>query len=335
MPSIWLAAVLKRGERPGRYSVPIVMATHKAVVERFVSEGRGGRGAYVAADEKQGAVFSTYSHWDENSPIPLAVQLESSGFLANGASVRYPSSVHQRIVLRTLEQSQKPFGVVPFDSVTAAWTDGKVRQWHQAPFRLSDLRKEVEIVIPSTGEKWKMVTVKDKYGRETREQVHTLGDSVVRVKNGFYLSGVDETGWGRGTYFLAKLVTDSAPRTYEEALDFLKPKVVQDAEARGAYVRRQGEWFAIPTSLMTSRLMRDIERGSAVRREDHILGRDGHHKLEEAVIYRFGAQRGEVYARGVISHTNNEHREVDLGFRWHRIVHNVQGASYSLAGNFD
>lgn len=311
---------------------------HKAVIERFISEGRGGRGAYVTADEKQEAVFSTYSHgWSPSGqiPTPLAVNLADGGFLANGGSLRWPSSKHQRIVLQTLEQSRKPFGVVPFDSVTAAWTDGKVRAWGQAPFKLADLRKEIEIVIPSTGEKWKDVTVKDKYGRETTQSVHTLGDSVVRVKDGFYLSGVDETGWGRGAYFLAKLVTDSAPRTYEEAIDFLKPKVVQDAEARGAYVRRQGEWFAIPTAFMTSQLMRDVERGIAVRRETHILGRDGHHKLEEAVIYRFGPQRGEVYARGVISHTNNEHRNVDLGFRWHRIVHNVQGASYSLAGNFD
>jgi len=169
-----------------------------------------------------------------------------------------------------------------------------------------------------------------------RRTVHTLGDSVVRVRDHYYLSGVDETGrWGRGIYFLAELVTDQAPRTFEEALNFLKPKVVQDAETRGAYVRRQGEWFAIPTKLTTSQLLHDVERTVAVRHENHILGRDGHHRLEEAVIYRFGPQRGEVFARGVLKHTNDEHDPLELGFRWHRIVHNVQGASYSLAGNFD
>ena len=313
---------------------------HGTVIERFVREGHGGRGTYVMADEKQEAVFSTYpavqrSWRAPQKPIPLAVSLEDGGFLANGAGLTWPSNRHQTLVLRTLERSQKPFGVVPFDSVTAAWTDGKERDWNNAPFGLADLRKEVEIVVPSTGEKWKRVKVKDKYGRETEQDVHTLGDSVVRVKEHFYLSGVDETGWGRGTYFLAKLVTDSPPRTYEEALNFLKPDVVQDAEARGAYVQRQGEWFAIPTMLKTSELLRDVERGIAFRLENHILGRDGHHQLEEAVVYRFGAKRGEVYARGVVKHTNNEHRNVDLGFRWHRMVHNVQSASYSLAGNFD
>ena len=290
------------------------------------------------ASDRDEALYSTYRrHWRApyNTNVPLAVHLDDDGFLANGAGLRGPSSQHQMLVLETLEHSQKPFGVVPFDSVTAAWTDGKVRDWDQRPFTLKDLRKEVEIVVPSTGEKWKEVTIKDKYGHELTERIHTLGDSVVRVQDRFYLSGVDETGLGRGIYFLAKLVTDSAPRTYEDALNFLKPKVVQDAEAKGAYVRRQGEWFAIPTMLTTSHLLRDVERGIAVRRVEHVLGRDGHHKLEEAVIYRFGPQRGEVYARGVIKHTADEHQPVDLGIRWHRIVHNVQGASHSLAGNFD
>jgi len=86
---------------------------------------------------------------------------------------------------------------------------------------------------------------------------------------------------------------------------------------------------------MTSELLRDVERGIAVRRERHILGRDGHHQLEEAVIYRFGPQKGEVYARGQLIHTRGEHMPLDLGFRWHLVVHNVQDASYSLVGNFD
>ena len=117
----------------------------------------------------------------------------------------------------------------------------------------------------------------------------------------------DETRMHRGIYFLARLLTDRAPSSFSEALSFLKPKAVQDAEARGAYVRRQGEWFAIPTKLLTSQLFGDVARGVAVRRENHILGRDGHHQLEEAVIYRSGPRKGEVFARGVLSHTASEH----------------------------
>jgi hypothetical protein len=202
------------------------------------------------------------------------------------------------------------------------------------------LQKEVAIVVPSAGEQWKEVTEKDKHGREQTKQVHTLGDSVVWVRDRYYLSAVDETGLGRGMYFFAELETDRAPRTLREALDFLKPKAVLEAEARGANVRRQGEWFAIPTTRLTSELMRDVERGIAVYRQRHVLGRDGHHELEEAVIYRAGPQKGEVYARGVLRHTNNEHEDLDLGLiRWHLVVHNVASASYTLSGrgalNFD
>ena len=313
------------------------MSTHQQVIENFVKEGSAGRGKYVVARERDQAVFSNYhSRWvNRPNDIPLAVRLTDDGFLANGASLDWPSSRHQRLVLRTLESSKSPFGVVPFDSITAAWTDGEVRDWNQAPFSIKDLRKEVEIVVPSTGEQWREVTVRDKYGRETTETVHTLGDSVIRVRDHFYISGVDETGIGRGVYFLAELLTERPPASFEEALSFLKPKAVRDAEARGTYVRRQGEWFAIPTKLTTSQLLCDVERGVAVRREHHVLGRDGHHRLEEAVIYRCGPEKGDVYARGIITHTEHEHADLELGFRWHLVVHNVQGASYSLAGNFD
>lgn len=96
---------------------------------------------------------------------------------------------------------------------------------------------------------------------------------------------------------------------------------------------RQGEWFAVPTKLLTSQLMRDVERGIAVYLREHVLGRDGHHKLEEAVIYRAGPKKGEVYARGVLTHIRDEHTDLDLGtIRWNLIVRNIQGASYTLSG---
>ena len=85
----------------------------------------------------------------------------------------------------------------------------------------------------------------------------------------------------------------------------------------------------------TSQLLADVERGLAVLHEKHTLGRGGHHRLEEAVIYRGGPEKGNVYARGTFVHLASEHLPLDLGFRWHQIVHNIQGASYTLAGNSD
>jgi hypothetical protein len=312
---------------------------HTQVIENFINEGREGSGTYVKAERgmlysKIPALFSP-NGWRrrEARETPLAARLEGEGLLVNGARLNWPDTGHQRSVLTALRNSPHPFGVIPFHSIAAAWTNGEVRDWDQAHIPTKDLRREVEIAVPSTGERWQEVTEKDKHGRTRTRHVHTLGDSVVRVRDRYYLSAVDETGVGSGMYFLAELQTDRAPTSVNDALNFLKPKVVREAEARGSNVRRQGEWFAVPTKFLTSELMRDVERGIAVYRERHVLGRDGHHELEEAIIYRAGPRKGEVYARGVLKHTNGEHVDLDLGtIRWYLVVHNIQGASYTLGG---
>jgi len=166
-------------------------------------------------------------------------------------------------VLSSLEDAHARFAVVPFHSIVAAWTDGESDDWDQAPLAISDLQREVGIIVPSEGERWKEVEVKDKYGHTDTTTIHTLGDSVLRVKDRFYLSAVDETGLGMGMYFLAELATDRAPASLQDAFNALKPPAVREAEAQGASVLRQGEWFAIPTKLLTSELMRDVQRGVA------------------------------------------------------------------------
>jgi hypothetical protein len=311
--------------------------THQQVIEKFVTEGQRGNGSYMKATKD--VLYSRiparqlrYSYRPAER-APLAVRLKDDSLLVNGAGFSWPISGHQRTVLRTAEASKSRFGVVPFHSIVAAWTDGEVDDWNRAPVPIKDLQKEVSIVVPSQGERWKQVKVKDKYGKEETTTVDTLGDSVIRVKDRYYLSAVDETGVGAGMYFLAELVTDRAPSTLEDAFNALKPPVVREAEARGSNVLRQGEWFAIPTKLLTSELMRDVEQGIAAYRLNHVLGNDGHHKLEEAIIYRAGDRKGQVFARGVLTHTKNEHTDLDLGtIRWYLIVHNVAGAAYTLTG---
>jgi hypothetical protein len=315
---------------------------HKQVIENFIGNGQGGLGTFVRAGEDMlysriPERYAPYGHrpWDApaGQTTPLAVRLSDGGLLANGARLAWPIRGHQTDVLSALEQGQNRFAVVPFYSIVAAWTDGKVRDWGQAPIPIKDLKREVGVIIPSAGERWREVVEKDKHGRDHIRNVHTLGDSVVRVRDRYYLSAVDETGVGSGMYFLAELLTDRAPANLDEAFNVLKPRIVREAEARGSNVMRQGEWFAIPSKRLTSEVMEDVERGIAVYRERHVLGRDGHHELEEAVIYHSGPRKGEVYARGIMQHTQHEHNKLDLGtVRWYLVVHNIQGASYTLQG---
>src|SRR6266851_2010834 len=311
--------------------------THQQVIENFVREGQRGTGFSVKATEDMLYSPIPARSWPDYRPaerVPLAVRLSDDSLLVNGAGLSWPISRHQRKTLRAVEASKSRFGVVPYHSIVAAWTDGEKDDWDQVPIPTRDLQKEVSIIVPSEGERWKEVKVKDKHGQEETTTVHTLGDSVIRVKDRYYLSAVDETGSSmNGMYFLAELLTDRAPETLEDAFNALKPLVVREAEARGSNLMRQGEWFAIPTMLRTSKLMRDVERGIATYRLNHVLGKDGHHRLEEAIIYRAGDRKGQVFARGVLAHTENEHTDLDLGtIRWYLIVHNVAGAAYTLTG---
>jgi hypothetical protein len=320
------------------------MQTHSSVIENFIRQGKGGKGTYVKATDdvlysEIPAGYAPYGHrqrWRDTAAgetAELAVRLKDGGILTNGARFDTPIDEHQQHVISALEESHYRFSVVPFHSIAAAWTDGEIDDWSDAPFDISDLQREVSVVVPSGGEEWKWVKVKDKNGRTTERQIHTLGDSVLRVKDRFYLSGVDETGVGNGMYFFAELATKQAPPTLEEAYNTLKPEVVREAEGRELNVLRQGEWFAIPAQVRTSELMRDVERGIAAYRQRHVLGKDGHHELEEAVLYKAGERKGQVYARGVLRHTKDEHEDLDLGtVRWYLVVHNVVGASYTLSG---
>lgn len=315
---------------------------HQQVIENFINRGTPGRGTYIKAGEevlyaKFPEQYRPWGYWGfrdlDSRSFRLATRLGDGNLLVNGAQLLHPASWYQRMVLQAVEGTKNRFAVVPYHSIAAAFTDGKVRDWDRKPIPTKDLQREVGIVVPSEGERWREVAEKDKHGRVVTRRLHTLGDSVVRVHDRYYLSAVDETGVGNGMYFLAELATDRPPKSLKEAFEFLKPQVVREAEARGSNVRRQGEWFAIPSMRLTDELMRDVGRGIARYHARHILGRHGHHRLEEAVIYRMGPRKGEVYARGVLKHTKGEHRDLDLGtIRWHLVVHAVQGAAYTLSG---
>src|SRR5437764_8529746 len=162
------------------------MQTHKQVIEGFVREGKAGMGAYVKAtdDLLYSRVPAVYRPFGQEArgetaagqEAPLAVKLEDGSLLANGARLPRPMDNQQWDVLKTLERSRSRFGVVPFHSVAAAWTDGAVDDWNNANISISDLKDEVAIVVPSSGENWREVTYKDEDGRERKRSIHTLGD---------------------------------------------------------------------------------------------------------------------------------------------------------------
>src|ERR1700675_4102407 len=146
---------------------------HLQVIENFINKGTGGRGTYVKADKDDvlysefPASYRPYGRYDRlaGQTTPLAVRLGDDNLLVNGAGLRWPVSGYQTEILQTLERSHRPFGVVPFNSIVAAWTNSEVRDLDQAPIPTKTLQKEVSIAVPSGGEQWREVTEKDKHGQ--------------------------------------------------------------------------------------------------------------------------------------------------------------------------
>ena len=143
---------------------------HQKVIEDFINKGTEGSGTYVKADKgmlisKIPALFRP-NGWRQREAreTPLAARLEDDSLLVNGARLNnWPDRGHQSSVLTALSDSPVRFGVIPFHSIAAAWTNGEVRDWDQAPIPTGKLRKEVSIIVPSTGERWQEVTEKDKH----------------------------------------------------------------------------------------------------------------------------------------------------------------------------
>ncbi len=297
--------------------------SHLEVVRAFI-RGQYRRGSSLFGDKSEGTLFSYGRHF------PLVVQLPG-GFLVNGSRSSVSTARHQNLALRALAESRQRFAVVPFNTIERAMAALD----HRVPVSfLSELKGAVSITVPSSGERWRTVEYTEPDGTVAHRSVHTLGDSVIRVRDHDFVSAVDETGVGRGIYFFTQLPRRKTPSSLQEALDMLKPPFVRNAEKEGLEVRRQGEWFAVPVRTRTRQLMRDVRRGVAVHGQDHVLGRDGHHRLKHSVIYKYGPKKGQVFARGSMRHTRGEHRMLALP-EWSRIVHSVQGRSYRLSGNFD
>ena len=305
--------------------------TNEQVIRSFVEEGRHRRGGKLFAEEGDGTLYSYGYHF------PLVVRL-SDGFLVNGSRFSPTTTRHQNHTFRVLDEARTRYAVVPFDAIgttlygsreRSPWPADSGRSTREA---VSALRGAASVAVPTNGERWREVQYKKPDGTEAIRHVHTLGDSVIRLREHYYVSAVDETGVGRGLYFCTELKTRRAPQSLADALGMLKPEVVENAEREGLEVRRQGEWFSIPQEVTTRDLMRDVRGGQAVFRRHHVLGNDGHHQLTEAVIYKSGPQKGQVYARGTMRHTLGEHRMLSLPQVWYRVVHSTQGQSYSLGG---
>jgi hypothetical protein len=194
--------------------------------------------------------------------------------------------------------------------------------------------------------------------------VHRLGGSVFRAKGDYrnrhpykyhyFLSGFDETHNSRNDgYFICEL--PHAVKTVEEAYESLKPKIVKEAYAAGLNVKRQGDVFAIPVLDLNSRKI--LKNKTRAHMEPVVRSRwNQETQSYESEIIRMELDmpkvndshaaneigydsRKRMYARGNLYHRplfrRPEHKRIQLGKIWHRIVFNTAKGSWSLGGRVD
>ena len=192
---------------------------------------------------------------------------------------------------------------------------------------------------------------------------HVVASCLIYFGDRYLLSAIDE-----GSYFVSEL---SAPATsIQEAFALLKPREVRKAEAKGASVVRQGEWFFVSTGIRNDRELArllnlpridDVKVDSLPRPTDsngRSLGNCHRCFLVE--------NAGELWARGTVRHqretdryiqemrpspwhgdygkliptavksgvayrATREHTAVKLGKEWHRVYRNTEVSSWTAA----
>lgn len=186
---------------------------------------------------------------------------------------------------------------------------------------------------------------------------HIVAACLIHVAGRYLLSAVDE-----GSYFVSEL--SSPARSVREAFELLKPREVRKANAKDATVKRQGEWFFVPTGISTDRGLAGVlnltslskAKIESLRRPKDSEGRSIGNCHRCYVI----EHAGELWARGTVRHqretvsnqggryriedavyippqpvahytATREHAALKLGKEWHRVYRNTELAAWTAA----
>lgn len=149
-----------------------------------------------------------------------------------------------------------------------------------------------------------------------------------RMRTAKFLSAFDHNE-ARECYFLCELPRTSAA-TVDDAFEALKPPEVVGALGAGLDVLRQGDIFAIPTSLTTRELK---SRGKLLVKAHPLL------TTNHVATAQISTNDGDLYARGILTHQPSfrepDHARVKLGDgkTWYRIVKNTVPTAKTRSGS--
>jgi hypothetical protein len=152
--------------------------------------------------------------------------------------------------------------------------------------------------------------------------VHFIGAVLFKVDTSYFLFDVDRREVEKNIFnpFLVKLPNevDSIKSAYQS----LKPKEVLKAEMKNLKVKRQGEWFFIPTKLPNNcneKSVKDLELRAGNNRPNRCKGIEHDKKF---------------FVTGKVWHTGREHSDLLL-HDWFIAIPNTATQSWQITGDID
>lgn len=153
------------------------------------------------------------------------------------------------------------------------------------------------------------------------EDFHFVGALLFTLGERSFLMDIDRLEIKKNLYNLFLCEVPGKPKTIKAAYASLMPKRIENLIAKGIKVKRQGEYYLVPSPSK----QKQSDSGDYVD-YSHDLG---NHSGEYIVVIK-----NKIFTKGNFMHNNAEHMPIDLE-QWHEVVENKAIASHNIEGDVD
>lgn len=325
----------------------------------------------------------SYSQSKETLTDVIATTLPSGKVLGNasilpliGRQVSYGNENPNRSVtkIQTLMEGRKEFDSIPF----SVFQEAKL---NLTTYTELDSTGEENVTRKVQNPKWSSWKKDETVPEFIEETVHFMGARLFSVESNTdlkdkkikFLFDIDRKEIDNQIFnpFLVQVPENGTPITsIDQAYDCLMPNEVKDAIANGEHVKRQGEWFFIPTKTnplskiagLTEEQRKEYALAMAIKKQSNwdntlseMLGEELTEKYKNiGYIPEVGVKRMELragknrpnhaekglnsdgisYVKGKVSHSGREHADIVLD-GWHIALPNTAIDSFTITGDID
>lgn len=325
----------------------------------------------------------SYSQSKETLTDVIATTLPSGKVLGNasilpliGRQVSYGNENLNRSVtkIQTLMEGRKEFDSIPF----SVFQEAKL---NLTTYTELDSTGEENVTRKVQNPKWSSWKKDETVPEFIEETVHFMGARLFSVESNTdlgdkkikFLFDIDRKEIDNQIFnpFLVQVPENGTPITsIDQAYDCLMPNEVKDAIANGEHVKRQGEWFFIPTKTnplskiagLTEEQRKEYALAMAIKKQSNwdttlseMLGEELTEKYKNiGYIPEVGVKRMELragknrpnhaekglnsdgisYVKGIVSHSGREHADIVLE-GWHIALPNTAIDSFTITGDID